>query len=81
MKDYIEIPIEQLEKTETPGVMRVKPTESFLKWVAHQRLILIVPPTKEQYNEWKRLAAERPDSWHAKVLALPENQDLFSEFK
>ena len=77
MNDYIDIPVENLEKTTTPGVMRVKPTEAFLKWVAHQKLILIVPPTREQYAEWKHLATEKPDSWHAKVLALPENQELF----
>lgn len=76
MNDFIDIPIEDLEPIGTPGMFRVKPTPTFLAWAQRQRLILIVPPKKEDYQEWKRIASEKPDSWYAQVLALPENQEL-----
>lgn len=80
-KDSIEIPIADLEPTGTPGVHRVKPSPAFLAWVASQGLILIVPPTQEKYEQWKVIATEKPESWEAKVLHHPDNQDLFKELK
>ena len=78
MNDSFDMTKEDIKPTSTPGVFKVEPSPSFRAWIAHQKLILIVEPTKEDYAEWKRIAAEKPDSWHAKVLALPENQDLFA---
>ena len=75
--DSFDISKEDIKSTDTPGVFRIEPSPSFRAWIAHQKLILIVAPEKEMYAEWKRLAAKKPDGWHAKVLTLPENQDLF----
>lgn len=77
MNDSFDISKEDIKPTGTSGVFRVEPSPAFRAWIAHQKLILIVAPEKETYAEWKRLAAEKPDGWHAKVLALSENQDLF----
>ena len=77
MNDSFDISKEDITPTSTSGVFRVEPSPTFRAWIAHQKLILIVAPEKETYAEWKRLAIEKPDGWHAKVLALPENQDLF----
>ena len=77
MSDSFDISKEDIKPTSTSGVFRVEPSPKFREWIAHQKLILIVAPEKEIYAEWKHLATEKPDGWHAKVLALPENQDLF----
>lgn len=79
--DHIDIPIDNLEMTESPGIYRVRPNKAFLNWVARNSLILIVEPTKEQYEQWKKVATERPESWEATVLSHPSNQHLFARVR